>query len=343
MPRPLSEQVVVITGASSGIGRETALRFAGQGARVVLVARNQDALVDVSSHTRRLAGEALPAPADVSDWTQVQQVAQRAVDAFGRIDTWVNNAGVAVYGTFADTTPAEFKRVVDVNLMGQVYGAKAALPHLQRTHGTLIGITSSVGRLPVPLLSAYGAAKNGLTAFYNTLRLEQEREQSGVQISVVVPAGVDTPFFDHAQTHLGVKPGPGGVSYAPELVADAILYVAEHPTRQMIVGAGVAAGFALERAAPRLVERVLQRMAYAAQRTRQPKAPDAPSNLWHPLPELGASRGGFHGLGFDPYAWLEMRPQLKNIAAGLALAALAVPLAGLLARASACPWDESIS
>lgn len=333
MPKPVAEQVVVITGASSGIGREAARRFARCGANVVLAARNPEALREVAGEIAGEGGLALAVPADVADWLQVQRVARQAVERFGRIDSWVNNAGVAVYGAFADTTPEEFRRVIDVDLMGQVYGAKAALPHLKQTRGTLIGITSSVGRLPLPLLSAYGAAKNGLMAFYRILRLEQEHGRSGVQVSVIVPAGIDTPFFAHALTHLGVKPSPGRPAYPAGMVADAILYAAENPVREIIAGAPVAAGFLLNRLAPRLLERVLQSYAYTAQRTAEPKSPTDPSALWQPMLDKGSVSGGFPAVPFDPYTWLELHPPVRRALAGLALAGLlALPLAGLLRR-----------
>lgn len=325
MGRPISQQVVVITGASSGIGRETALRFARAGATAVLVARNREALADVAERIERMAGRALVLPADVADWGQVQWVAEEAVRRLGRIDTWVNNAGVAVYGSFEDTTPEEFRRVVEVNLLGQVHGAKAALPYLKAAGGgTLIGIASSVGTLPVPLSTAYGASKSALIAFYRTLRLEQEHERSGVRVTIVVPPGVDTLLFDHAVTHLGVKPAPIPPVYRPRLVADAILYAAQQPARDIAVGGALALGLQLGRLFPRLLERALPPLAYTRQLTREPKSPAGPTNLWQPVPGKGAIRGGFRTVPFDPYVWLRLHPRV-----GAAFALAGVALTGL--------------
>ena len=331
MPRPISEQVVVVTGASSGIGRETALRFARQGARVVLVARNQEALREVEREIRDAGGSALVVPADVSDFNQLNQAARQAVDTYGRIDTWVNNAAVVVYGTFEQIPIDQFRRVVDVNLMGQVHGARAALPHLKAAGGgTLIGIGSTFSEVPMPLQSAYVATKHALKGFYDTLRLEQEHERSGVQVSFVMPASVDTPLFDHAISHLGVKPGPVPPVYEPGLVADAVLHAAQHPVRDMVVGGGGAALTTLERVWPRAGDAVIRQMAFTQQQSDVPEPPTGPNNLWQPVPGKGSIHGGYRTMPFDPYSWVRLHPAAGSAIAGLALLGLAIPLAGLL-------------
>ncbi len=327
--KPLAEQVVVITGASSGIGRETALHFAQHGARVALVARNQEALAEVESEIIEGGGQALAIPADVSDWDQVQHVAQQAVERLGRIDTWVNNAAVTLYSWFEDVTPQEFKRVIDVNLMGQVYGARAALPYLKMTQGTLIGIGSVESELPVPLQTPYVASKHALKGFYDTLRLEQEHAQTGVQVSFLMPASIDTPLFDHALSHLGYKPRPLPPVYDPRIVADAILYAAQKPVRDMAVGGGGALLARVISCWPRAADAALQRIAYRGQLTQQPELPTGPNNLWQPMPGKGSTRGGFSALSFDPYTWIRLRPTVLTALAGAALTALLVPLAGL--------------
>jgi short-subunit dehydrogenase len=162
MPRPLAQQVVVVTGASSGIGRETARMLACRGATVVLVARGEKALREAAAEVERLGGRALVAVADVSDPEQVQRVAGGAVARFDRIDTWVNNAGIATYGTVEATTLDEMRRAIEVDLLGTIHGSKTALPYLRQSRGTLINVSSVAGRLPVPLLAAYSAAKHGV-------------------------------------------------------------------------------------------------------------------------------------------------------------------------------------
>ncbi len=331
MARPIADQVVVITGASSGIGREAALRFAAQGAHVVLVARNEEALREVERLVQRLGGQALVVPADVADWPQVQRVARQAVERFGRIDSWVNNAAVSVYGTFEQIPVEEFRRVVDVVLMGHVHGAKAALPYLKQSRGTLIGIGSALSQLPVPLQSPYVAAKWALKGLYDTLRMEQERECTGARVSLIMPSAVDTPLFANSKSHLGVEPGPIPPVYEPATVAAAIVHAAAHPVGDVTLGAG-ALLVGLQRIWPPAAEGVMRRLAFTRQLTREPELPTAPNNLWHPVPGRGAIHGGFEALPFDPLAWLRFRPAVQRALAGAALAALVLP-AALLALA----------
>ncbi len=321
MARPIADQVVVITGASSGIGREAARRFARRGARVVLVARGWEALQAAAEEAQREGGPVLTVAADVADWAQVRQVAARAVEAFGRIDTWVNNAAVTVYGTFEQIPVEEFRRVVEVVLMGHVHGAKAALPYLKQAGGTLIGIGSIVSLVPVPLQTPYTAAKWALKGFYDALRLEQERQCTGARVSLIMPSSVDTPLFRNAKSHLGVEPGPMPPVYEPQTVADAILYAAVHPAPDLALGAGaILAG--LQRPSAWAAEGVMRRLAFTRQLTDMPERPTAPNNLWQPVPGRGMVHGGFEALPFDPFAWLRLHP-----AAGGALAALALPVA----------------
>ncbi len=331
MAKPIAEQVVVITGASSGIGREAALRFAREGARVALTARNREALQEVERQIRSAGGEALTLPADVADWPQVQQAAHQAAAHFGRIDTWVNNAAVSVYGTFEQIPVDEFRRVVEVDLMGQVHGAKAALPYLKETAGTLIGVGSVVSQAPTPLQSPYTAAKWALKGLYDTLRLEQKRACDGVQVTFLMPSSVDTPLFQNAKSHLGVEPGPMPPVYEPGIAADAILYAATHPVEDLTLGVGALLSVA-RCVLPGAAGAYLRRMAFTQQLTREPELPSAPNNLWQPVPGRGAIHGGFRAMAFDPYTWLRLHPAAGRAIAGAALAALALPAAALLAR-----------
>ena len=205
MPRPVRNQVVVITGASSGIGRETAVMLGQRGASVVLAARNEAALREVAKEIKRLGGVAEVAGTDVAEWPQVEHLAQAAVDRFGRIDTWVNNAAVSTYATVEELTVEEIERVLQVNLVGQIYGMKAALPHLARQgQGTIINVASALAERAAPLQAAYCAAKHGVKGFTEALRLELVRDHPGITVTLIEPSSINTPLFRHARSKLGV-------------------------------------------------------------------------------------------------------------------------------------------
>jgi NAD(P)-dependent dehydrogenase (short-subunit alcohol dehydrogenase family) len=235
--RPISEQVVVITGASSGIGRETAIQFGQQGASVVLAARNETALREVEKEVERLGGQPQVVVTDVAEWEQVKRLAREAIERFGRIDTWVNNAAASEYATIEEMTVEEIERQIQVILMSQIYGMKAALPHLKRQgQGTIINNASGLAKRSVPLQGAYCAAKHGIKGFTDTLRMELEHERSGVNVTLLMPSSINTPLFDHARSKLGVEPMPIPPVYEPRVVAEAILFAAEHPRRDIVVG-----------------------------------------------------------------------------------------------------------
>ena len=193
--KPIEEQVVALMGASSGIGRETALRFAERGAKVVVAARNERGLDSLVDEIRDAGGSAVAIPADTSDFDQVKAVADRAAEEYGRLDTWVHLAAVGLFATFEQTTPEEFERVIDVNLIGQVYGAMAALPHLKREgRGALIHISSVEAKRSFPFHSAYGASKHGMDGFLESLRVELKHEGWPISVTQVMPGTINTPF-----------------------------------------------------------------------------------------------------------------------------------------------------
>src|SRR3954466_11982481 len=227
--KPVSQQVVVVMGASSGIGRATAARFAAEGAKVVVAAPGEPGLRSLVEEIRAAGGEAVAEVADVTDPAQMQRVAQRAVTEYGRLDTWVHVSGVLLVAPFERTTPQEFARVIDVNLLGQVHGAMAALPHLKREGGALIHISSMGAKRGVALQSAYCASKHGIDGFLDTLRTEVRREKLPVSVTNVLPATINTPLFDQARTKIGVKPVAPPPIYQPDVVAVPALSRAETP------------------------------------------------------------------------------------------------------------------
>ncbi len=292
--KPINQQVVAVVGASSGIGRETALRFAKKGAKVVVSARSQPGLESLVDEIRREGGEATAIAADVSNFEQVKAIADKAVEQYGRLDTWVHNAAVELYAYFEQTTPEEFKRLIDVNLMGQVYGAMAALPHLKREgRGALIHVSSVEAKRALPLQSAYAAAKHGIDGFLESLRVELMHEKVPISVTNVMPATINTPLFNKARTKLGVKPVGVPPLYQPSLVANAILDVAEHPKREVVVGDAGKMILLAQRISPKLVDAYMERTAFQAQRTNEPKSEDAPDNLFEPLPDYNTIEGDF--------------------------------------------------
>jgi NAD(P)-dependent dehydrogenase (short-subunit alcohol dehydrogenase family) len=330
--KPINQQVVAVVGASSGIGRETALRFAKRGAKVVVSARSESGLASLVDEIRRNGGEAIAVVADVSDFEQVKAIADKAVTQYGRLDTWVHAAATGVLANFDQITPEEFKRVIDVSLLGQAYGAMAALPHLKREgRGALIHISSMEGRRALPLQSPYSAAKHGVEGFVEALRVELQHEGIPISVTSVKPAVINTPFYNNVRTKLGVKPTGIPPYYEPSLVADAILYVAEHPTRDFIVGDVGRVLDVLQRISPELVDNLLLLAGFKFQRTSEPKSEDAPDNLYETIPAHDRVEGDFKNLTIPSFTdWVEMNPLLKWGVAAAALGAAAV-LGGLLA------------
>jgi NAD(P)-dependent dehydrogenase (short-subunit alcohol dehydrogenase family) len=227
--KKLSEQVVVVTGASSGIGLATAREAARRGARVVLVARDEIDLRSAADAIRADGGRAMYVAADVADFDQVAAVAERTVDAFGGIDTWVNNAGVSIYGRITDVPLADARRLFETNYWGLVHGSLVAVPHLRRGGGVLINVGSVLSDTTMPLQGHYSASKHAVKGFTDALRIELEEEDAPVAVVLVKPAAIDTPYPEHAANHLGVGPKHQAPVYAPDVVAAAILDAAEHP------------------------------------------------------------------------------------------------------------------
>ncbi|HET7436360.1 MAG TPA: SDR family oxidoreductase [Thermoanaerobaculia bacterium] len=230
--------VVVVTGASSGIGRATALALAAEGATLVLTARDREALTVVARECTEAGGEAIVVPADVTRENDVLAVAQRAADTYGRIDAWLNIAGVYLVGRFEDAPPAAFRRVIETNFFGTVNGARAALPYFRRQErGILVNVASVAGAAPQPYASAYVASKFAVRGWSSALRMELAAEdRHGIRICTVLPAAMDTPIFQHAANYSGRATRALDPTYDPQDVAKTIVRLLEHPRREVIVG-----------------------------------------------------------------------------------------------------------
>src|SRR5215208_2454860 len=324
--KPIEEQVVVLMGASSGIGRETALRFAERGARLVVSARSEKGLASLVEEIQDKGGEAVAIPAEGSEFEQVKAVADGAVEAYGRLDTWIHLAAVLLVASYEDTTPEEFGRVIDVNLMGQVYGAMAALPHIKRGGGgALIHVSSMGAKRSIPLQSAYCASKHGIDGLLESLRVELQHEKLPISVTQVMPATINTPFFDKARTKLGVKPVAPPPIYQPGIVSEAILHAAENPARDLVVGGAAKAVILSQALSPRLLDVLLRVRGFEVHYTGEPKPEDAPDNLFEPIDGYNTVEGSFRDRAHPRslYNWLELHPTVKRGAvAGMAIGAL---------------------
>ena len=318
--KPLDEQVMVITGASSGIGLVTAKHAAQQGACVVLAARNEKDLREATEAIRRAGGRATFVVADVSDNAQVDAIGEAATREFGRLDTWVNNAAVSMYGRITDLSIDDMRRQMDVNYWGQVYGSRTAVRHLRRSGGALINVGSALSDRAIPLQGGYCAAKHALKAFTDALRMELEEEGVPISVTLVKPASIDTPFFEKARTYLGVEPQPVPPVYAPQVVSEVILHAAQHPLRELIAG-GSGAKLSAARFAPRLADLYMERWTFDSQHTDRP-VNGRPDNLYEPMTADGGERGRNwegHTRTSSVYTRAALHPGATAVIAALAL------------------------
>jgi NAD(P)-dependent dehydrogenase (short-subunit alcohol dehydrogenase family) len=322
--RRVHEQVIVITGGSSGIGLATARMAAAGGARVVLNSRDQVDLEDAVEQIRAAGGEATHVAGDVADFEAMQRVAMTAVREFGAIDTWVNNAGVSIYGRIEEVSIMDARRLFETNYWGVVHGSLAALPHLKARGGALINVGSILSNTGYPLQGHYVASKHAVKGFTDSLRLELEREGAPVSVTLIQPAAIDTPYPEHAKSYLGVEPTHQPPVYAPEVVARAIMASAEHPQRDILVGGGAKLFDTVERYAPRLGDRFKRATAFEGQRSDRPARNG--DTLFGPRPGDGQVRGHYDGHVSRTSAYTRARLHRGPTLLGLALAGAAVAL-----------------
>ncbi len=329
--RAIADSVVVITGASSGIGRATALEFARKGAAVVLAARREHALHELADECKALGGRALAVPADVTNEEAVRNLAQQAVETFGRVDVWVNNAAVTLFARLEEAPPEVYRRVMETNFFGYYYGMRAVLPHFrERGSGVLVNVASIVSEITQPYTSAYVASKFAIRALSDCLRMELTLDDArDIHICTVMPATIDTPLFNQAANFSGRGVKAMDPVLPAERVAKAILCAARHPRREVVVGGVGRIIMLLRRLAPGYYERSMACHMDSDHLTREPAAATE-GNLFDPMPQYATVSGGW-------------RPQESGNGWSWFLGALAVmvPLAFYWARRQGAAVDVS--
>jgi short-subunit dehydrogenase len=267
----IRDQVIVITGASSGIGLTTAEMAAAEGARVVLNSRNEMDLRNACERIAARGGRAVYVVGDVADPDVTEMVANAAVSEFGAVDTWVNNAGIGMYGRLTEMSLADKRRLFDVNFWGVVYGCRAAVRYLRNRGGAIINIGSVASDRTIPLLGIYSASKHAVKGYTDALRMELEEEGAPIAVTLVKPASINTPFTEHARNYMEEQPEYAGAVYPPEEVARAILRCAEHPMRDVTVGGGGKLITVMGTVAPRVTDLVMERTLFKAQKKNEPR------------------------------------------------------------------------
>ncbi len=315
-----SDQAVVVTGASSGVGRAIARAFGERGAKVALLARSREPLEHCKSEIERAGGEALVFPLDVAHADAVEAAAAEAVQKFGRIDTWINVAFVSVFSPVDQMTAAEYRRVIEVNYLGYVHGTMAALRHMRaRDRGTILQIGSALAYRSIPLQSAYCASKAAIRGFTDSLRCELHHDKSRIRVSMLQLPAVNTPQFDVVRSRLPRKPQPVPPIYQPEVIARAVVRAAEKPPREFWLAPSAIKAILGTRLFPGYADRYLGRKGYELQQTSEPAEPDRRDNVFAPLPGDRGAHGRFdaRSRGFSLEIWA--RTHWKKLAAAAAV------------------------
>jgi len=327
------QQVVVVTGASSGVGRATAHAFAKRGAKIGLLARGRPGLEVAANEVRDLGGEAVVLPTDVADADQVEAAAAQIEEQFGPIDVWVNDAMATIFAPFAEISPEEFRRATEVTYLGTVYGTMAALRRMKpRDHGTVVQVGSALSYRAIPLQSAYCGAKFAIRGFTDSIRTELIHEHSKVWITMVQLPAINTPQFNWCRSKLPNHPQPVPPIFQPEVPAEAIYWAAHHRRREITVGGSAVKAIVGDKIAPGLADRYLARAGYEAQQVPNHPVGERPDNLFESVSDLAATHGIFDQRAHSRSLQLPLTTHRQVLAAAGAVAIGALASALVLRR-----------
>lgn len=321
--KKLSDQVIVITGASSGIGLVTARMAAKRGARLILNARNEGTLRRVCDEIMDQGGEAYPVPGDVGQFDDIRNIANEAIRRFGGFDTWVNNAGVSIYGPVLDQSLEDQRRLFDTNYWGVVHGSMIACEHLRKRGGALINVGSVLSDIAIPIQGTYCATKHAVKGYTDALRLELEEEGAPISVTLIKPSAIDTPYVQHAKNLMPVEPMNPPPVYAPETVAEAILHCAQYSERDVYVGGGGKVLVEAGHHAPRVTDKLMGATFFDFQKSDREKPAGRRDSLHAPLAD-GRERGGYpgHVAESSVYTKASVHPLITgSLLAGLGFAA----------------------
>jgi NAD(P)-dependent dehydrogenase (short-subunit alcohol dehydrogenase family) len=327
--RLLENSVVVVTGATAGVGRAAVRAFAKRGASLGLIARGPDGLSATRAEVEDVGGRSVDVVTDISDPMQVEAAASTIEEGLGPIDIWVNNAMVSVFMPLSEMSPDDFKRVTEVTYLGCVFGTMSALRRmLPRDRGSIVQVGSALAYRGIPLQSAYCGAKHAMQGFTESVRCELLHDKSNVKITMVQLPGLNTPQFHWVKTNFNKHPQPVPPIYQPEVAAEAIVWASSGQRREVNVGETTTATLLADKIAPGLLDRYLGATGYDAQQTDIPIEPDRPDNLWNPVPGDHGARGGFDARAHErsPLWWLTTHRRAAVLGASL------VALAGIFRR-----------
>jgi short-subunit dehydrogenase len=324
--KKISDQVIVITGATSGIGLTTARAAARKGAKLILVARNEEALRELAGEINAAGGQAIFTAADVADEAALLNAAHSAEKAFGGFDTWVNNAGVSIYGKILETPLEDMRRLFETNFWGLINGSRIAANHLKTRGGAIINVGSVLSDRAIPIQGIYSASKHAVKGFTDAFRMELEAENFPISVTLIKPSAINTPYTDHAKNYLPYEPNVPPPVYAPDLVAEAILHCAENQVRDFTVGEGGKMISLMGNLAPRLTDKAMELSGASLQQKSEPEIGKRRESLYESHSNL-RERGDYDGIVFEEslYQRAKFNPLLTSaimIGGAAAIAAL---------------------